>query len=147
MGCITERDAIWDILWPATGVNEVAIQKCPGGSEAAGKLVLLECRILNVTGGITGLASRKCVGDDEWEDPNVSSCTTVEQIRLGSQIRDVERIVANIISNETRDLTERFDAQLVVNVAVELRIVTNTSSPLVPNDVDETDSTLGSIVK
>ena len=103
--------------------------------------------IVFIIGHITGLATRECIDTDVWANPNVSECTTVEQIRLGSQIRDVERIVANIISNETRDLTETFDSQLVVNVAVELRIVTNSSIPLVPNDVNQTDSTLDSIVK
>ena len=110
------------------------------------KLYIL-CMLVCITGHILGLASRQCIDTDVWADPDVSNCTTVEQIRLGSQIRDVERIVANIISNDTRDLTERFDSQLVVNVAVELRIVTNISTPLVPNDVNQTDNTLGSIVK
>ena len=95
----------------------------------------------------TGLATRRCVDIDMWEDPDVSNCTTVEQTRLSSQITDVQRVVANILNNETRDLTERFESELVINIASELNVVTNSSTPLVPNDVDQTDQTLGSIVK
>ena len=94
-----------------------------------------------------GLASRECIDIDMWGDPDVSNCTTVEQTRLASQITDVQRVVANILNNETRDLTERFESQLVINIASELNVVTNSSTPLVPNDVDQTDQTLGSIVK
>ena len=96
---------------------------------------------------ITGLATRICIGSDEWANPDVSDCTTVEQIRLGAQIREIERIVGNMLSNETRDLTGRFESQVVTSIAKELNIVTNTSVPLVPNDVGQTNQTLGSILK
>ena len=96
---------------------------------------------------IVGLATRLCVGVDEWADPDISDCTTIEQIRLGAQIREIERIIANMFSNETRDLTERFESQVVMNIARELNMVTNTSVPLVPNDIGQTNQTLGSIVK
>ncbi|XP_065910088.1 uncharacterized protein [Dysidea avara] len=127
-GCNMEQDTIWNITWPATSVGNTAIQKCPGGGE------------------VEGLAARKCVGIGNWGKPDVSSCTTIEQIRLGSQIKNIERIVANILNNETRDLTERFDSQLVTNIARELNIVTNTSIPLIPNDVIQTANILKSIV-
>jgi len=94
-----------------------------------------------------GLASRECDDNGVWADPDVSDCTTVEQTRLASQITDVQRVVANILSNETRDLTERFESQLVIDIVSELYVVTNSSSPLVPNDVNQTDQTLQSIVK
>jgi len=94
-----------------------------------------------------GLASRECVDIDMWTDPDVSNCTTVEQTRLASQITDVQRVVANILNNETRDLTETFESQLVIDIASELNVVTNSSSPLVPNDVNQTDQTLESIVE
>ncbi|XP_065911152.1 adhesion G protein-coupled receptor L4-like [Dysidea avara] len=127
-GCTMERDTTWNITWPATDVGIIAIQKCPGGSEA------------------DGLATRICIGSDEWANPDVSDCTTVEQIRLGAQIREIERIVGNMLSNETRDLTGRFESQVVTSIAKELNIVTNTSVPLVPNDVGQTNQTLGSIL-
>jgi len=95
----------------------------------------------------TGLAARKCVGIDKWTDPDVSNCITIEQIRLRSQIKNVEHIVDNILSNNTRDLTERFDSQLIVKIAGELNIATNTLIPLFPNDVIQTVNTLKSIVK
>ena len=36
IGCTMERDTTWNITWPATDVGIIAIQKCPGGSEADG---------------------------------------------------------------------------------------------------------------
>ena len=38
MGCLLERDDTWNITWPTTSISQVAIQKCPGGSEAEGML-------------------------------------------------------------------------------------------------------------
>ena len=37
--CPFEQDATWNITWPASEVNVVATQKCPGGSEAEGMYV------------------------------------------------------------------------------------------------------------
>jgi len=34
-----EQDSTWNITWPATNVSDTAIQKCPGGGEAAGTLL------------------------------------------------------------------------------------------------------------
>jgi len=38
VGCLLEQDIVWNIKWPSIGINQVAIQKCPGGSEAEGIL-------------------------------------------------------------------------------------------------------------
>ena len=38
VGCRFEQDATWNVSWPATEVDREAIQKCPGGSEAEGKV-------------------------------------------------------------------------------------------------------------
>ena len=38
IGCPFEQDTTWNITWPATNINEVATQKCPGGSEAEGTI-------------------------------------------------------------------------------------------------------------
>lgn len=81
-----------------------------------------------------------------WGDPDVSNCTTVEQIRLASQITDVERIVSNILNTATRDLTENLEPEILTDIANGLSVVTNTSTAIVPNDLNQTDQTLGSIV-
>jgi len=39
IGCRMEQDSTWNITWPATNVSDTAIQKCPGGGEAAGSLI------------------------------------------------------------------------------------------------------------
>ena len=143
-----EQDPTWNITWPATSVGDTAVQKCPGGGEVEGIQFIWYKLILSAYAvHFTGLAARKCVGIDKWTDPDVLNCITIEQIRLRSQIKNVEHIVDNILSNNTRDLTERFDSQLIVKIAGELNIATNTLIPLFPNDVIQTVNTLKSIVK
>jgi len=33
-----EEDPTWRVLWPATAVGSIAIQKCPGGGESEGTI-------------------------------------------------------------------------------------------------------------
>ena len=40
IGCPLEQDATWNITWPETNIDAVAQQKCPGGSEAEGRVQL-----------------------------------------------------------------------------------------------------------
>ena len=45
-GCPFGQDEVWNITWPATNVSTIARQKCPGGSEAEGKLYnLFTCSV------------------------------------------------------------------------------------------------------
>ena len=37
-GCPFENDEVWNITWPATNASITARQKCPGNSEATGKM-------------------------------------------------------------------------------------------------------------
>jgi len=92
-----------------------------------------------------GLATRLCIDDDIWTDPDVSMCRTVEQIRLASQAMEIQLISENILSTTTRDLTVMFDPQVVVDIADDLGNITNTT--LVPNDASSTADTLDIIVK
>ena len=36
--CPFGPDEVWNITWPATNASTTARQKCPGGSEAEGKI-------------------------------------------------------------------------------------------------------------
>ena len=92
-----------------------------------------------------GLTTRLCISDDNWADPDVTMCRTVEQARLADQAAEIQRIADNILSTTTRDLTITYDPQVVVNIADELGNITNTT--LVPNDASSTADTLDIIVK
>ncbi|XP_065903420.1 uncharacterized protein [Dysidea avara] len=130
LGCQLEQDDIWNITWPATVVAETAIQKCPGGSE------------------VEGLASRRCVSDDQWASPDVSQCQTIEQIRLLMRAVELSNLVNNTITSENRDLTVMFMPEILVEIATELDEITNPSEsqPLLPNDISSSAITLDIII-
>ena len=92
-----------------------------------------------------GLTSRRCISVNNWGDPDVSNCSTVEQIRLGEQAMEIQNITANILSTTNRVLTVMFDPQAVADLANDLGRITNTT--LVPNDTTTTITTLDILVK
>ena len=96
---------------------------------------------------IVGFASRRCASDDNWEDPDVSQCRSVEQIRLEAQAREVERIVSNLLSADSRDLTITFNPEVVLSIGTQLEEITNTTRPLVPKDVASSANTLETVVE
>ena len=55
-------------------------------------------------------------------------------------------LVANMFVGDDRDLTEDFMPEIVVEIADELNEITNTSTPLLPNDVTSTANTLNIII-
>ena len=55
-------------------------------------------------------------------------------------------LVANMFVGDDRDLTENFMPEIVVDIADELNEITNTSTPLLPNDVTSTANTLDIII-
>ena len=91
------------------------------------------------------MTTRLCVGVDNWAEPDVSMCRSVEQIRLADQALEIQIIADNILSTTTRDLTVMYDPQVVANIADDLGNITNTT--LVPNDASSTADTLDIIVK
>ncbi|XP_065903440.1 uncharacterized protein [Dysidea avara] len=127
--CKQEQDNLWNIIWPATSINGVARQKCPGGSEAE------------------GLATRQCLGVDHWSTPDVSQCATVDQIRLEMRAEELRYIAQGIFVNEDRDLTQTFMPEVVEDIADELQEITNTTQPLLPNDVSSAANTLDAIIE
>ncbi|XP_065910282.1 uncharacterized protein [Dysidea avara] len=127
-GCPFNRDDVWNITWPATGVDKEATQKCPGGSEA------------------TGLATRQCIRDGQWASPNVSQCQTVEQIRLMERAAELSNLVDNIFRAENRDLTQMFMPEVVAEIVDDLGAITNSTQPILPRDVTSTAETLDVVI-
>ena len=91
-----------------------------------------------------GLASRRCVSDDQWTSPNVSQCQTIGQIRLLMRAVELSNLVNNTITSEDRDLTVMFMPETLVEIAIELNEITNLSEsqPLLPNDISSSAITL-----
>ena len=95
---------------------------------------------------LSGIATRQCNQDGDWETPNVTECRTVEQIRLETRAINLNTLVASTFVQDDRDLTEDFMPEVVVEIADELNEIINTSTPLLPNDVTSTANTLNIII-
>ena len=73
-------------------------------------------------------------------------CQTVEQIRLEMRAEELNDLVTNTFIDDNRDLTETFMPEIVIEIADDLNEITNTSNPLLPNDVASTANTLNIII-
>ena len=77
----------------------------------------------------------------------MSQCRTVEQLRLEMRAEELASLVQNRFVNESRDLTQTFMPEVVENIADELQEITNTTQPLLPNDVSSAANTLDTIIR
>jgi len=93
-----------------------------------------------------GLAKRVCLANDTWGSPNVTECRTVEQIRLEMKADELVNLIDSIFVNEDRDLTQTFMPEVVEDIADELEEITNTTQPLLPNDVSSAANTVNAII-
>ena len=59
---------------------------------------------------------------------------------------ELNDLVANTFVDDDRDLTQAFMPEVVVDIADELNNITNTSTPLLPNDVTSAANTLNIII-
>ena len=95
---------------------------------------------------ISGFAFRQCDQTGNWESPNVSQCQTVELKRLNERAEELKTLVENVFVDDNRDLTQVFMPEILVDIVNELSEATNTSSPLLPNDVPVAAYTLNNII-
>ena len=70
----------------------------------------------------------------------------MEQIRLQARAEALNALVENTFVNNDRDLTQVFMPEDVADIANQLNEITNTSNPLLPNDVTSTANTLDIII-
>ena len=59
---------------------------------------------------------------------------------------ELDTLVENMFVGDDRDLTEVFMPEVIVDIADDLNEITNTSTPLLPNDVTSTANTLNIII-
>ena len=59
---------------------------------------------------------------------------------------ELNDLVASIFVDDDRDLTQTFMQEALLEIADELNDITNTSTPLLPNDVASTANTLNNII-
>lgn len=109
-------------------------------------VVCIICQLTFFCVCIQGIATRQCDQYGDWESPDVSECQTVEQIRLEMRAEELNDLVTNVFVDDDRDLTENFMPEIIVEIADDLNNITDTSAPLLPNDVTSTASTLNIII-
>ena len=93
-----------------------------------------------------GFATRVCVSERQWGAPNVSECQTVEQIRLLMRAEELNELVNDIFTSDDRDLTQTFEAEIIVGITDDLADITNTTQPILPNDVNSASETLNIVL-
>ena len=59
---------------------------------------------------------------------------------------ELNDLVEQAFVDDDRDLTQTFMPEVVVDIADELNDITNTTTPLLPNDVMSTANTLNIII-
>ena len=94
-----------------------------------------------------GFARRTCISERMWGAPNVSQCQTVEQIRLRMRAEELSDLVNNVFESEDRDLTQTFEPEIIVDITEDLEAVTNTSQPILPNDLTSASETLNIVLQ
>jgi len=60
---------------------------------------------------------------------------------------ELVNLVENLFVSDDRDLTQTFMPEIVVDIADELQEITNTTQPLLPNDVSSAANTLDAIIE
>ena len=55
---------------------------------------------------------------------------------------ELSTLVDDIFSAEDRDLTQTFEPEIIVDITNDLGDITNTSQPILPNDVTSATETL-----
>ena len=93
-----------------------------------------------------GFATRLCVSERQWGAPNVSECQTVEQIRLLMRAEELDELVNAIFTSDDRDLTQTFESEVIVEITDDLADITNTTQPILPNDVSSASETLNIVL-
>ncbi|XP_065903381.1 adhesion G protein-coupled receptor L3-like [Dysidea avara] len=127
-GCHLGEDASpWSITWPPTGRNKAAKQKCPGGSESK------------------EFAHRKCLGNNQWESPNISVCQTVEILRFLERAKEFSALYQRINSDNS-DRTRTFRLKDMQEIIDRLVTVINVEQPVLPNDLPTISSIMHEVI-
>ena len=91
-GCPYGRDPRWNITWANTARNTIDTQRCPGGLKTKGipELLIKSFTIIEILFVVilitTGNATRLCMSDGNWADPDVLRCESEQFRQIGVQV-------------------------------------------------------------
>lgn len=94
-GCPYGRDSQWNITWANTARNTVDTQRCPGGVESRGIINALSVVLTTTPPPLkletfywvtVGTATRLCMTDGNWADPDVLECESQQFLQILSEV-------------------------------------------------------------
>lgn len=87
--------------------------------------------------------------DTEWDiTTDVSQCYTVELVVLNDHANELHYILNDNTNNNTRVLTTEFDITEVKFVSDDVtKIIKNTESPILPNDLTMTNDIVNTLIR
>lgn len=78
---------------------------------------------------------------------NVTQCQSIELMALNDVLNDNLDILNDNTDNSTRDLTIIFDITEVELISRDVNDLTDVSTGIVPNDINETNSIVSSLIR
>ena len=78
---------------------------------------------------------------------NVTQCQSIELMALNDVLNDNLDILNDNTNNSTRDLTIMFDITEVELISRDVNSLTDVSTGIVPNDINETNSIVSSLIR
>ena len=151
-GCHPENDTVWGIEWKFANAATTAAVKCPGLSESSGNIIYMIIHItqlyIHEWSSFLGLAYRFCSQNNEWDTAiNITQCQSIELLALNDVLNENLNILNNNTNNNTRDLTIVFDITEVESISRDVTDLTNVSTGIVPNDINETNRIVSSLIR
>ena len=143
---------MWGIEWQFANAATTAAGKCPGLSESSGNIthiiIYIHYTVLQECSSILGLAYRFCSQNNEWDTViNITQCQSIELLALNDILNENLDILNNNTNNNTRDLTIVFDITEVESISRDVTDLTNVSTGIVPNDINETNRIVSSLIR
>ena len=78
---------------------------------------------------------------------NVTQCQSIELMALNDVLNENLDILNDNTNNSTRDLTIMFDITEVELISRDVNSLTDVSTGIVPNDINETNSIVSSLIR
>ena len=94
---------------------------------------------------VAGFAHRKCLGNNQWESPNISMCQTVEILRFLERAKELSALYQRINSDNS-DRTRTFRLKDMREIIYRLVTVINVEQPVLPNDLPTISSIMREVI-
>ncbi|XP_065911567.1 cadherin EGF LAG seven-pass G-type receptor 1-like isoform X2 [Dysidea avara] len=127
-GCPPDVDDTWFIFWPPTNTGSVATQKCNGNNSV-------------------GLVTRQCKDGGTWGRVlGIRNCFSIDFASLQNTSRQLEQFYVGGTDTDELDYTQSTIISDSRSVSRWLRSLTNTTTSLVPTDLNAANDILRAVL-